>query len=115
MGITTATTKAVEQSTYVITVAFKDEEGDAVVPDSPVLWTLVTKAGEVVNNREQQEIAAASSVNIVLQGDDLNILFGADEEDRSLVVETTYSSSLGSNLPIKEQFDFKVINLKYIQ
>ena len=69
---TTIATKAVEGSTYVVTAAFTDEDGDTVVP-ATVTWTLTDISGNVVNNREDVALTPAISVDIVMYGDDLKI------------------------------------------
>ncbi|HDM76324.1 MAG TPA: hypothetical protein ENG51_07620 [Deltaproteobacteria bacterium] len=106
---TTLTTHAVEKSTFVITVAFQDEQGNSVTPNE-LTWTLTDMNGNVINNRDQVSITPASSVDIVLSGDDL-ALEGDAPELRVLTVEGTYSSDLGSDLPIKDSVRFIVDNL----
>ena len=106
---TTLTTHAVEKSTFVITVAFQDEQGNSVTPNE-LTWTLTDMNGNVINNRDQVSITPDSSVDIVLSGDDL-ALEGDAPELRVLTVEGTYSSDLGNDLPIKDSVRFIVDNL----
>lgn len=106
-------TEAIEQSTYVITPAFTDEDGAAVVPDS-VTWSLVKADGTIVNDKEDEPETPAASIDILLSGDDLAILDGADREQRYLVVEFIYDSTLGANLPGKDMAIFRVRNLKKV-
>jgi len=104
------TVHANEQSTFVVTVAFKDEEGNDVTPTS-MNWTLTDSDGNVINNRENVVVnSPSSSEDIVLSGDDLAV---TDENNRVriLTVEAVYSSSLGSNLPLKDDVTFTVDNL----
>ena len=106
---TVLTTHAVEKSTFVITVAFQDEQGNAVTPNE-LTWTLTDMNGNIINGRDQVSITPASSVDIVLSGDDL-ALEGDAPELRVLTVAGTYSSDIGSDLPIKDSVRFIVDNL----
>ena len=74
---------AIEQSTYVITASFTDETGAAVVPNS-VTWTLVNGDGQVVNSRSAVSVTPASSVTIVLSGDDLDLGTDLDAVDAGI-------------------------------
>ena len=102
-----------EQSTLAITVNFTDDDGNAVVPSSAA-WTLIDKTGTVINNREDEIISPASSVTIVLVGDDLQITSSEGTSNvvlREFLIEGTYNSSIGYNLPFKETCYFYVRNL----
>jgi len=102
------TTKAVDKSTYVVNCAFKDENGDAVVPNE-LKWTLTDDAGTVINSREDVVVAVpSSSEDIVLSGDDLKY---SDGRHRILTIEATYDSDAGSDLPLKESAKFMVDDL----
>ena len=108
--MTRLSTKAVEKSTYVVTVAFTDEDGAAVTPDS-ITWDLTDSSGNVVNSRSSVSIAVpAASNDIVLSGDDLAIprpgILG-----RILTIEAVYDSDAGSNLPFKDEITFEVLPL----
>ena len=105
---------ATEQGTIVVRAAFTDEDGDTVTPASDVLWTLTDTDGTVINSREDEIVSAAAAVNIVLSGDDLQILTAEASEsvvERRILVETTYNSSLGSGLPLKKSGAFLIENL----
>jgi len=107
----TLTTHAVEKSTFVITAAFTDEDGNTVTPNA-VTWTLTTSSGTVINDREDVEETPASSIDIALKGDDLALQDGeAVKGVRILTVEATYDSDLGSDLPLKESAQFIIDNL----
>ena len=96
---TQLTVTALEDSTYVVTASFTDEDESAVVPNS-IEWSLKDSAGNVVNERSAVEIAVpASSIEIVLSGDDLD---PGDGEDTYLMLTITanYDSSLGLGLPL---------------
>lgn len=112
---TTLTTSAIEKSTYVITCAFKNEDNEAVIPNSGLTWTLTDLNGVVINSRENVAISSASTVYIVLSGNDLQIINSAkSSEDRLITVEGTYNSDLGTNLPIKQVVRFTITNEKKI-
>lgn len=107
-----------ELSTGVQPVNFADEDGSPVVPNA-VTWTWSTKDGTtVINSREAVAVAAVStSIDITLSGSDLAILAdeaGRAEVDRLLTIEGTYNSSLGSNLPIKDEVELTIQNLKKV-
>jgi len=101
---TLLTSHAAEESTYAITAAFTDEAGDAVAPDT-LTWTLTNDAGTVINNREDETVdSPASSETIVLSGNDLAV--GGNGVVRILTIKGTYTSSLGSELPLTDQVTF---------
>jgi hypothetical protein len=100
-----------EKSTYAINVAFTDEDGDAMTPNS-ISWDLTDTSGTVINSREGEVIAPDTAVDIVLSGDDLEIIDTAkNAEERELTVYGTFDSDLGSDLPYKDAIKFDVINL----
>jgi len=103
-------THAQEESTFVVTVAFEDEDGNAVAPTS-ANWTLTDEDGTVINNREDVAISSpTSSEDIVLSGDDLAVTETGDAV-RVLTVEALYNSALGTGLPLKAEGRFVVDNL----
>jgi len=105
---TTLTTRFNDKSTGVITLAFKDAAGTAVIPTA-ITWTLMNAAGGVVNSRTAVAVAVpAASVDIVLSGEDLDY---ADGETRRLLVQATYNSTEGSGLPLKEEIVFTINDL----
>ena len=106
-----------EKSAGVITVAFEDEDGDAVIPTS-IKWTLTTVNGvTVINSRDQEDITPAASVDILLEGDDLALTEteqSVKEIDRRLTVEAVYDSDLGIDIPLKDDKVITIRNLRYI-
>jgi len=106
---TMLTVRAVEKSTYIVTTVFTNEAGSSVTPLT-VVWTLTDADGTVVNDREAVEETPASTVNIVLTGDDLAIDTGA-KTIRIVTVEATYDSDYGSGLYLKKAAVFNVENL----
>ena len=110
---TTLTTPAIEESTFAIVASFTDDAGASVVPNSGLVWSLYKVVGgveTVVNSRSTVAITAAASVTIVLSGSDLALAAG-ESATRYVVIEGTYNSSLGSNLPLKEQVRFSILRL----
>jgi hypothetical protein len=93
--------KAVEKSTLIVTAAFTDEDGNAVTPNN-ITWTWTDEDGTVINSREDVVVVTpAASVNIVLYGDDLQILSAesAAEVIRIVTLEYDYDSSIGAGGP----------------
>ena len=100
-------TEALEQGAYTVTVAFTDEDGAAVTPNS-IVWALTDDQGRTINSRSAVTATApAASYNIILSGSDLAIP-RAGELDRIVTVEATYDSSYGTSLPFKDEITFKV-------
>ena len=94
-------TRAKENSTYIVTVTFYDEDGNQV-PPTAVQWSLTDKSGTVINGREDVVLSPAEEVEIVLYGADLAVGTPTAAQ-RYLLVEASYNSSLGSNLPLNEE------------
>ena len=109
---TVLTVKAVEKSTYVVTAAFTDEDGAAVVPASPVVWTLTDADGTQIATGS---VPAAAEVIIVLTCDDLAVTEQVKTTQRIIIVETTYDSSLGSGLCLRDSATFFLENIMGIQ
>lgn len=104
---TTITNQVPEEGSIGYAVAFTDEEGTALVPDS-ITWTLTDQVGNVINSRSAEVVTPASSVTIVLSGDDLTI--GNYGTRRVLLVEYVYTSTLGTSLPDKHEVHFQITN-----
>lgn len=107
---------AVEQSTIFITLAYLDENDNPVTPKTGT-WTWTDEDGTPINNREDETISGLSTENtIVLSGDDLALSdgFTGISEKRFFLFEGTYDSDLGSDLPLKDQLEIPVYNLKAI-
>jgi hypothetical protein len=108
---TTLTAKANDKSTYVVTVAFTDEDGVAAIPTA-INWTLTNSVGAVINSRSNVSVATpATSVDILLGALDLDYDEG---RRRVLTIQATYNSSLGTGLPLKDQVEFAIDNLLMI-
>lgn len=107
--------KAIEKSTFAVDASFFDETDTPVVPNSGLTWTLTTGAGTVINSRTSVSITPATTVTIVLSGNDLALsTTGNDNGERVITIQGTYNSSLGSNLPIKDEVKFFIQSLLYI-
>ena len=103
--------KATEESTYIVSSAFTDEDGNALVPTS-ITWTLTDMDGSVINSREDVAVAVpAATIYVVLSGDDLAV--GATEANpvRIVTISAVYTSSYGVGLPLKKAAAFKIENL----
>lgn len=100
-----------ERSTRIVTVDLVDEDGNAVTPKS-ANFTLTDGNGALVNSRDAVPITPlASTLNVVLEGDDLVAGATLEERTRCVVIEGTYDSSHGSDLPINSACKFLVIDL----
>jgi len=110
---TTLTTIATEESTYIITASFIDEDDNTVVPKSAT-WSLTDTSGTVINSRQNVVISSlAASVDIVLSGDDL-IVDNNRNTTRILTIKAVYDSNSGSDLPLNDEIYFNIENLVYI-
>ena len=73
-----------------------------------VNWSLTDISGEtVINSREWVSVTPASSIDIVLTGDDLLCATEFDEY-RLLTVYWTFDTTLGSGFEDYEQYKFKI-------
>jgi hypothetical protein len=106
-------TPAVERSTYAVTASFKDEVGASVVP-TLLQWSLLGEdRATYINGRQNVAVAVpAASVTIVLTGADLAIIKkGRRDETRYLVLEGTYTSTLGAGLSLTDELSFQVVDI----
>ncbi len=109
----TVTEHAREESTFPLTVAFTYKSGTVSVGFTPntVLWTLNDENGNLINNRTSVVATPGSSVNIVLEGDDLTIT-GTVRKIVKLLLEGTYNSTtFGDNKPYTEEATIVIDNL----
>lgn len=105
--------KAMEGSTYGIQADFVVvlPDGDTpVVPNSPLVWDLVDDHGVIVNNKKDQALTPASSVYIVLSGNDLALPDGQPVE-RFVIIRGTFNSVFGNDLPLVDEVSFQIKNL----
>lgn len=106
---------AVEKSTLVINLRFTDEDDQAITPTA-AYWTLTDLDGTVINSRSGVTISSlATNVNVVLQGDDLQLTgSGTDAEYREFSINATYNSSYGSGLPLRDKLKFPIKNIEAV-
>jgi hypothetical protein len=124
MGATFDTKIVEEKGVAIVQVVFKDEDDNSVIPNvSTIKWTLTNRptlidtAPTIINSREQVSISSASTINIVLEGADLAMLTGEEDEKfvwRVLTLEYQYNSTVQNSLDTKAQHLFRVENLHYI-
>lgn len=105
-----ATIKPNEESTGTFQVTFRDEQNALTVP-TDVAWTLSDSLGNIINSKKQVPVTPASSVLIVVSGDDLALVDDTDNGERRLLIEWTYDSLSGSGLPGKEEVRFFIAPL----
>ena len=100
---------AKEESTYIVTAAFTDEDAAVVIPDS-VKWSLLNPStGDIINSKEDESETPAASVDIVLSGDDLVFLTKeSNQAVREVVVNAVYDSVLQNNLPLRNNVRFLI-------
>ena len=123
MSTTTLDNYAQEKSTYVVSFTFVDEAQNPVTPSS-VSWSLTNGAGVIMNNLSGQSETPATTINVVLKGDDLQV--GTAESTlkkvgnrnlvrRHFIVEASYDSvTYGSGLPLTGEAVFYLEDLKKI-
>lgn len=97
----------VKRSTGAVVHTFTDENGAGVTPTSDITWTLTDPAGTVYATGTSP--ATGSVITVVLSGDDLDLPENIDSI-RVFTACTTYSSSLGDNLPIRNSLLFVLKN-----
>ena len=102
-----------EESTFVVTVPFVDEDGSPITPDTGLNWTLSDREGNVINGRNAVTITPATTVHIAIFGDDL-ALPDINDRIRVVTVQGTYDSALGNNLPIKIEITFGIASLSKV-
>jgi len=118
------TLAASEKGTYAITgIQFLDEDDEIVTPiATTVKWCLTTKAGVVINNKQNITIISAASMNIVLSGDDLAVSGAPDKTfiangvetkqyQRHVAIQGAINSTLGEALPVTKEFIFFIENI----
>jgi len=112
-----------EQGVRTPRVAFADENGNPVTPNS-VSWSLYnrpkdpTESPSVVNSRSsvdatddvEENSDGTVTLDITLEGNDLAFLSGetGTTADRALVVDYQYNSDIGSNLDDCVQYFFSI-------
>lgn len=108
--------KANEGSTFIVQFQFFVRDADGVessmVPNPGLSWTLSDENGTPVNSRLAVPIdPPASTIFVVLSGDDL-ALDANYPAKRFLVVEGTFNSEYGLDLPFNHEVSFFIDNLE---
>lgn len=109
MPVTITSPRATEEGTYILDFAFYDEN-DALVVPTAMAWTLTDVNGDAINGRTAVDInPLVSSGSIVLSGDDLALPAGSSSESKRYVTFVgTYTSSLGTDLPLTDDVEFVI-------
>ena len=106
---TVLSTHADELDTYVVGASFFDESAtpQAVTPTT-LTWSLYDLSGNVINSRLNVAITPATSVNVVLSGNDLALTDTTSEfaRTRSVIFRGLYDSSLGNGLALHKDVRF---------
>ena len=90
---------AKEEASIFVTAVFKDKDGDVITPTS-ITWTLKDEEGNIINSREDEVVTPpASSVTILLKGDDLPCV--GSLERLIIYFNAEYTDDVTSNVPIK--------------
>ena len=97
-----------EDNTVIVTAAFTDEDGNAVTPNAGLTWTLTEPNGTVINSRLDVGLTEATSVDIILFGDDLDSTGATDDGVRHILIEGTYDSASANNLRLDETLFFVI-------
>jgi hypothetical protein len=122
MSTTISTTILPEKGVGFVQVVFKDEDDNLVVPNAGTIkWTLTDNplagnTANVINSRELVDITSASTINIVLEGDDLALQASEVNEifvDRVVSVQWQYDSTVQNNLDDKAEHIFQIENHRY--
>lgn len=94
------TARAVDGGTYIIPItSFMDEDGAAITPVTDVTWKTYNSKGTKLG---EGSVSAAAAVDLVISGDALTVSnVDGDSETVTIVIATTYNSTLGSGLPAK--------------
>ena len=100
------TDNAVEGSTYVVNVTFKDEAGTTMVPVSAT-WSLRDTTGTIVNSRSAVALTPATTVSVILAAADLDYEENSSTM-RTLTVEAVYDGTYGSGLSLVSEFTFDI-------
>ena len=107
--------RAKEGSTFVIRADFVERTSDGgagnpIIPNAGLIWSLTDAKGAPVNGKTNIPLVSASSVIIVLSGDDL-ALDGAYPARRYVTIKGTYDSLFGFDLELRGEASFQIENL----
>jgi len=100
------------KSSVAVECDFLDENGVPVVPDS-VDWTLIDELGNIVNAEQRITIAVpkqATSVVFAILPADTDFVDGSQ---RTVIINSSYSSSLGVSISTVTRFTFNVVDVPF--
>ena len=83
---------------------------EPIMPNPGVKWSLKDQDGNVINDREGEDLIAGEAMYVVLKDGDTSLDSNYPEE-RFLTVWGTYSSPWGNNLPLIDEVSFTIENL----
>lgn len=107
-GVVRMSVDAVEGSTYVLAVDFRDADGSEVTPNT-ANWTLYGHDHQtIINGREGVPLTGEY---IVLTGDDLALPNSAQRWRYVLVKATYNSATFGNDLEFRSEIRFRIANL----
>lgn len=106
MSVSVSKKKAPEGASYVLDITFKDEDGDLVVPNAGLNWTLTDTKGTVVNGRSGVTVSPDSEISVVLDGADL-ATDGYFSLARKFLISGDYASTLGT-LKLRKEVTFYI-------
>lgn len=99
--------KAGEESTYIVTAVFSDADGTTVVPVS-ASWSLRDSNHNIVNSRQDVSITPATTITVVLSGDDL-VYTPITKGTRVFTIKAVYNSSTyGNGLTLNDECTFEI-------
>jgi hypothetical protein len=100
-----------KNSTAIVTITFRDEDGQVVQPKS-ASWSLASLSGDIINGRRDVSITGlASTIQVVLSGADLFISKGKKVQDRVFSIKAIYDSILQDNATFNDSCIFPVENI----
>lgn len=107
-GITRMAVDAVEGSTYVIPIAFRDADDSEVTP-TIAFWSLYGhNKATIVNGRQDVTLTEGY---IVLTGGDLALPI-SNQNMRYILIKAVYDSdTFGTDLSFRAEIQFKIVNL----
>jgi len=101
MAITLLTAEVPERGTQILTCQFVDEDNTTVVPGT-VQTSLTDGSGNVVNSHDEDSATCATTITVVYSGNDHDLTVDSDQ-NRIFLIQWTYTSTAGSNLPASAQ------------
>lgn len=106
--------KAKEGSTYIIEASFYEVTPTGkspVTPNGGLTWSLCDIDGNTINSRDDVPIiVVAPTIYIVLKDNDLALTGGSVK--RTLSLKGTYDSIYGNDLPLIDEVEFQVSDLR---